>query len=238
MNFKIHTYLILHPSRRDKIDPRWLNDLNVTIFDAIVPPRWVSQKVPPDFRIKQLGAGSGKSLSSGEMGCLLSHHAITDLAVRKGYDFTLILEDQLLYRENWMHDLQAIMAIPDSPPDIFALLQRKGTRNGNPMCDRRVISSNPYLDLITNSRGGQGNTKAWLYSQRAMKWLYNMYNESDWLAAADGYIHQGSISRHEKTTGEKLVWMTTGNWADHTREHTFFKLYNADTTIYGRRNIK
>ncbi len=246
MNFKIHTYLILHPSRRDKIDPRWLSDKDVNIFDAIVPPKWKSEEVPPEYMIKQLGASShakgcsGWSLSSGEMGCLLSHHAITDRAVREEHDYTLILEDELKYRDGWMYDLQELMSIPDSPPDILTLLQRKGYKKGDPQCKRKVISEKPYLDIVTDLTGGQGNTKAWLYSQRSMKWLYGMYNEKDWLAAADGYIHKHSIANHEKQTGEKLVWMTTGNYTDHTKEYTFFKLFNTPTTIYGRkkRNTK
>jgi hypothetical protein len=69
-----------------------------------------------------------------------------------------------------------------------------------------------------------------------MRWLYGMYNEKEWLRAADGYVNQSSIEQHEKQTGEKLVWMTTGNWADPSHKDTFFKLQAmGGTSIYGRR---
>jgi GR25 family glycosyltransferase involved in LPS biosynthesis len=248
MNFKICTYLILHPSRRDKIDSRWLTDKNINVFDAIVPPKWKSEKIPTcDRDVKQLGAANGWSLSSGEMGCLLSHHAITDKAVREEHEYTLILEDQLIYREGWMGDLQELMCIPDTPPDILTLFQRKWIKGGDPKCKREVVSKDPYLDIVTESEGGQGNTKAWLYSLRAMKWLYNLYNERDFLRAADGYVNKHTIGSHKRNTGEELVWMTTGNYADpELSDHTFFKIYKLTrkgfhpekgSTIYGRRKV-
>ena len=173
-------------------------------------------------RIKQLGAGhKGRSLSSGEMGCLLSHHAITDKAVRNKHEYTLILEDQLVYRSEWMDDLQKLMGIPNNPPDILALFQRKRIVDGDPRCKREIISKEPYLDIVTESRGGQGNTKAWLYSLRAMNWLYDLYNERNFLAAADGYVSQNTIDFHKEKTGEELVWMTTGNYCDELlKDHT------------------
>ena len=55
-----------------------------------------------------------------------------------------------------------------------------------------------------------------------------MYNEKEWLRAADGYVNRSSIKQHEKQTGEKLVWMTTGNWADPAhRDDTFFKFLDS-----------